>query len=240
MCHVSHAYPDGASLYYTFLARSRSGQEIEQWREVKAAACEAIVRAEGTITHHHAVGRDHAPYMEAEVGELGSTALRAVKERLDPTGIMNPGKLLPTPDGAPPLRVGRAPRTEPLSAPVVPVPPAAPRGASPGSSSRRRWRLVADVAGIVPRTTDAPVCGQGAGLDRLARLPAAPLLAWNQGDVDAPKRRTRISVGRGSARRRSGCLRRLVAKEASGKAMLVGVVEPGDVVVGIARRLAAR
>ena len=95
MCHVSHAYPDGASLYYTFLARSRSGQEIEQWREVKAAACEAIVRAEGTITHHHAVGRDHAPYMEAEVGELGLAALRAVKERLDPTGIMNPGKLLP-------------------------------------------------------------------------------------------------------------------------------------------------
>ena len=50
---------------------------------------------EGTITHHHAVGRDHAPYMRAEVGELGLDALRAVKERLDPAGIMNPGKLLP-------------------------------------------------------------------------------------------------------------------------------------------------
>ncbi|MSO41767.1 MAG: FAD-binding oxidoreductase [Solirubrobacterales bacterium] len=95
MCHISHAYADGASLYYTFLARSRAGQEIEQWREVKTAACEAIVRAEGTITHHHAVGRDHAPHMEAEVGALGIDALRAVKERLDPAGIMNPGKLLP-------------------------------------------------------------------------------------------------------------------------------------------------
>ena len=77
------------------LARARRGEEIEQWRRAKAAACEAIVAAEGTITHHHAVGRDHAPYMAAEVGELGLDALRAVKERLDPAGIMNPGKLLP-------------------------------------------------------------------------------------------------------------------------------------------------
>ncbi len=95
MCHVSHAYPDGASLYFTFFARARRGQELEQWREAKTAACEAIVGAEGTITHHHAVGRDHAPYMAAEVGELGLEAIRAVRERLDPAGIMNPGKLLP-------------------------------------------------------------------------------------------------------------------------------------------------
>jgi alkyldihydroxyacetonephosphate synthase len=95
MCHVSHAYADGASLYFTFLTRARRGEELEQWREAKTAACEAIVAAEGTITHHHAVGRDHAPYMRAEVGELGLEALRAVKERLDPAGIMNPGKLLP-------------------------------------------------------------------------------------------------------------------------------------------------
>jgi alkyldihydroxyacetonephosphate synthase len=94
MCHLSHAYPDGASLYFTFLAPRREGAEIEQWREVKTAACEAIVRSRGTITHHHAVGRDHAPYMAAEVGELGIGALQAVKERLDPAGIMNPGKLL--------------------------------------------------------------------------------------------------------------------------------------------------
>jgi alkyldihydroxyacetonephosphate synthase len=95
ICHLSHAYRDGASLYFTFLARRRPDAEIEQWRLVKAAACEAIVEAGGTITHHHAVGRDHAPYMRAEIGELGVEVLRAVKERLDPAGIMNPGKLIP-------------------------------------------------------------------------------------------------------------------------------------------------
>ena len=95
LCHLSHAYADGASLYFTFLAPARPGEEIEQWRAAKTAACEAIVAAEGTITHHHAVGRDHAPYMRAEIGGLGLDALRAVKDRLDPAGIMNPGKLLP-------------------------------------------------------------------------------------------------------------------------------------------------
>jgi alkyldihydroxyacetonephosphate synthase len=95
MCHVSHVYRDGASLYFTFIARARPGEEIEQWRAAKQAACEAIVANEGTITHHHAVGVDHAPYMRAEVGEVGVEALRALKERLDPAGVMNPGKLLP-------------------------------------------------------------------------------------------------------------------------------------------------
>ena len=94
-CHLSHAYRDGGSLYYTFAAPRRPGAEIEQWRAAKTAACEAIVSRGATITHHHAVGRDHAPYMGAEVGELGLEALRALKERLDPAGIMNPGKLLP-------------------------------------------------------------------------------------------------------------------------------------------------
>ncbi len=93
--HLSHAYADGASLYFTYIARARAGSEVEQWRLVKRAASEAIVSCGATITHHHAVGRDHAPYMEVEVGELGLEALRAVKERLDPAGIMNPGKLLP-------------------------------------------------------------------------------------------------------------------------------------------------
>ncbi len=94
-CHLSHAYPDGASLYFTFIAKAKRGAEIEQWQAVKRAACEAIVACGGTITHHHAVGRDHAPYMRAEVGETGIETLRALKERLDPAGIMNPGKLLP-------------------------------------------------------------------------------------------------------------------------------------------------
>jgi len=94
LCHLSHAYPDGASLYYTFVARRRPGEEVEQWRKVKTAASEAIVASGGTITHHHAIGRDHAPYMKAEVGELGLDVLRAAKQRLDPAGILNPGKLI--------------------------------------------------------------------------------------------------------------------------------------------------
>jgi alkyldihydroxyacetonephosphate synthase len=93
--HLSHAYPDGASLYFTFIAPRRPGADLEQWRTVKAAASGAIVEVGGTITHHHGVGSDHLPYMRAEVGELGIDALRAVKDRLDPAGIMNPGKLLP-------------------------------------------------------------------------------------------------------------------------------------------------
>jgi alkyldihydroxyacetonephosphate synthase len=94
-CHLSHAYPDGASLYFTFISRARRGAEPQQWAEVKRAASEAIVAHGGTITHHHAVGRDHAPYMEAEVGGTGIDLLRALKQQLDPAGIMNPGKLLP-------------------------------------------------------------------------------------------------------------------------------------------------
>jgi alkyldihydroxyacetonephosphate synthase len=94
-CHVSHLYPSGASLYFTFIARQERGAELEQWRAVKSAACEAIVGAGGTITHHHAVGRDHAPWMPREVGELGLAAIESVKRRLDPAGIMNPGKLFP-------------------------------------------------------------------------------------------------------------------------------------------------
>jgi alkyldihydroxyacetonephosphate synthase len=94
MCHVSHLYPSGASLYFTFLARQED-DALAQWRDAKTAASEAIVAAGGTITHHHAIGRDHRQWMKAEVGELGVELLRAAKERLDPTGIMNPGKLLP-------------------------------------------------------------------------------------------------------------------------------------------------
>jgi alkyldihydroxyacetonephosphate synthase len=95
MCHVSHLYRSGASLYFSFFARQEKGAELEQWRAAKAAACDAIVTHGGTITHHHAIGRDHAPWMNQEVGELGVAAIRAVKQQLDPAGIMNPGKLLP-------------------------------------------------------------------------------------------------------------------------------------------------
>ena len=97
MCHVSHLYRSGASLYFSFFARQERGAELDQWRAAKTAACDAIVAHGGTLTHHHAVGRDHAPWMPQEVGELGVQAIRAVKQRLDPAGIMNPGKLLPSP-----------------------------------------------------------------------------------------------------------------------------------------------
>lgn len=94
MCHVSHVYETGASLYFTFIARQRREDPIEQWREAKTAAVEAVLAGGGTITHHHAVGVDHAPWMEREVGGAGIEMLRALKAELDPAGIMNPGKLL--------------------------------------------------------------------------------------------------------------------------------------------------
>lgn len=94
MCHISHVYPTGASLYFTIVAGQR-GNPIEQWWAAKKAASDAIVAAGGTITHHHSVGADHRPWMRDEVGELGVQVLRAVKATLDPAGILNPGKLIP-------------------------------------------------------------------------------------------------------------------------------------------------
>jgi alkyldihydroxyacetonephosphate synthase len=94
MCHISHVYPTGASLYFTVVAGQR-GDAAQQWQVAKVAACDAIVAAGGTITHHHAVGVDHRHWMPAEIGELGVQVLRAVKQTLDPAGILNPGKLIP-------------------------------------------------------------------------------------------------------------------------------------------------
>ncbi len=94
LCHISHVYATGASLYFTVVAGQR-GNPIEQWRNAKAAASDAMVRTGATITHHHAVGADHRPWMRDEVGDLGVEVLRAVKATLDPAGILNPGKLIP-------------------------------------------------------------------------------------------------------------------------------------------------
>jgi alkyldihydroxyacetonephosphate synthase len=94
MCHISHVYPTGASLYFTIVAGQR-GNPIQQWQAAKKAASDAIVANGGTITHHHSVGADHRPWMRDEVGELGVQVLRAVKATLDPAGILNPGKLIP-------------------------------------------------------------------------------------------------------------------------------------------------
>ena len=94
-CHVSHAYPDGASLYFTYIFPRALEREVEQWRAIKKAASDAIVAQGGTISHHHGVGEDHLPWIAAEKGPLGIDVLRAVKMALDPRGIMNPGKLIP-------------------------------------------------------------------------------------------------------------------------------------------------
>ncbi len=94
MCHISHVYPTGASLYFTVVAGQR-GNPIEQWKTAKKAASDAIMATGGTITHHHAVGADHRPWMRDEIGDLGVQVLRAVKATLDPAGILNPGKLIP-------------------------------------------------------------------------------------------------------------------------------------------------
>lgn len=96
LTHTSHAYPTGASLYFTVLARQLSGapEALKQWENAKAAANQAIAAKGGTITHHHAVGRAHAPYLVHEVGELGVSTLAAVKAHLDPGGILNPGVLI--------------------------------------------------------------------------------------------------------------------------------------------------
>jgi alkyldihydroxyacetonephosphate synthase len=92
--HVSHLYATGASLYFTVFARA-ADDPAAQWRTMKTAATDAIMAAGGTLTHHHAVGRDHAPWLADEDGALGVELLRAVKDRCDPAGIMNPGKLIP-------------------------------------------------------------------------------------------------------------------------------------------------
>ncbi len=94
MQHVSHVYETGGSLYITVIARGDQADAGERWLKAKRAAMDAIVEAGATITHHHAVGRDHAPWYEAEVGPLGVEVVRAVKQRLDPNGVMNPGVLI--------------------------------------------------------------------------------------------------------------------------------------------------
>ena len=92
MCHVSHAYETGASLYFTVLA-PRDENALEQWAKAKRAAGDAIA-GRGTISHHHAVGVDHRPWLKAEIGEIGDDVLAAAKQAVDPQGILNPGKLV--------------------------------------------------------------------------------------------------------------------------------------------------
>ncbi|MFI5683157.1 FAD-binding oxidoreductase [Streptomyces sp. NPDC051636] len=95
MCHISHVYENGASLYFTVVS-AQGDDPVAHWAPAKRAAGEAILAAGGTISHHHGVGTDHRDWYVREAGPLGVEALRAVKRRLDPGGLLNPGVLLPT------------------------------------------------------------------------------------------------------------------------------------------------
>jgi alkyldihydroxyacetonephosphate synthase len=95
MCHIGHSTADGASLCFTTIFPRSLDGDIAQWKTIKQAASEAIVANGGTISHHHGVGEDHLPWLAQEKGALGIEVLRAVKQALDPAGVLNPGKLLP-------------------------------------------------------------------------------------------------------------------------------------------------
>jgi alkyldihydroxyacetonephosphate synthase len=93
-CRFTHVYPDGPAPYFSFNALGRHGALAEQWRTIKTAASDALIEAGGTITHHHAVGRDHRPWYDRQRPPLFADALRAAKRTLDPKGLLNPGVLI--------------------------------------------------------------------------------------------------------------------------------------------------
>ena len=93
-CRFTHVYPDGPAPYFTVMAPAVRGGEVEQWGEIKRAAAEAVIEGGGTITHHHAVGRDHRPWYDRQRPAPFAAALRAAKAELDPAAIMNPGVLI--------------------------------------------------------------------------------------------------------------------------------------------------
>jgi alkyldihydroxyacetonephosphate synthase len=93
-CRFTHVYPDGPAPYYTILAPARDGGELEQWAEIKRAASEAVLASGGTITHHHAIGREHRPWYDRQRPAPFAEALRSAKAALDPSGALNPGVLI--------------------------------------------------------------------------------------------------------------------------------------------------
>ena len=93
-CRISHVYPDGAAPYFTVLAPARRGEEVAQWAQIKAVVSDALLAAGGTITHHHAVGRDHRPWYDRQRPDAFAAALRAAKLAVDPRGLLNPGVLI--------------------------------------------------------------------------------------------------------------------------------------------------
>ncbi|MCH7909990.1 MAG: FAD-binding oxidoreductase, partial [Candidatus Hydrogenedentes bacterium] len=95
MTHISHTYPDGASLYFTYAFPQVLGKEMDQWNALKRSASDTLVENGGTISHHHGVGVDHLPWVSREKGPVGMALLRAIKKQIDPKGLLNPGKLIP-------------------------------------------------------------------------------------------------------------------------------------------------
>ena len=93
-CRFTHAYPDGPAPYFTILAPARRGEEVDQWWAVKRAVSDAVIDSGGTITHHHAVGRDHRPWYDRQRPDVFATALRGAKAAVDPRGLLNPGVLI--------------------------------------------------------------------------------------------------------------------------------------------------
>jgi alkyldihydroxyacetonephosphate synthase len=93
-CRLTHVYPDGAAPYFTILAPGRRSGRLEQWAEVKGAVMDAVASGGGTVTHHHAVGRDHRPGYDQQRPDLFAAQLRAAKRAVDPDCLLNPGVLI--------------------------------------------------------------------------------------------------------------------------------------------------
>jgi alkyldihydroxyacetonephosphate synthase len=94
-CRFTHVYPDGPAPYFSFYGKGRKGGMVEQYWAIKRACSDVLNRLGGTITHHHAVGRDHMPWYQRQRPDLFGAALEGAKSAVDPAGIMNPGVLVP-------------------------------------------------------------------------------------------------------------------------------------------------
>jgi alkyldihydroxyacetonephosphate synthase len=110
-CRFTHVYPDGPAPYYSVFAPGRRGSELAQWDDVKAAVSDVLIDAGGTITHHHAVGRDHRPWYDRQRPAPFAAALAGAKAAVDPAGVLNPGVLLPPQPGHPPRLTSTAVRS---------------------------------------------------------------------------------------------------------------------------------
>ena len=93
-CRFTHLYPDGPAPYYTIMAKGQTGNEIEQWDQIKTIVSDQIIALGGTITHHHAVGKDHQPHYDKQKSKVFDRSLKAIKKELDPAWILNPEVLV--------------------------------------------------------------------------------------------------------------------------------------------------